>query len=66
MVPVQETGCSSVFLGERAEDSDPEETPGSEALLETDCNCCPHHMTSYRPKPLETVSLRGGEEGGEG
>lgn len=54
-------GCCSwsESLVEKAEVAVQEETPGSPTVLETDCNCCPHHMTSYHPKPLETVSLRG-------
>lgn len=45
-------------LVERAEVAGPGETPGLPADLETDCNCCPHHMTSYHLNPSETVFLR--------
>ncbi len=51
-------------LVERAEVADSEGTPGLLAVLETNCSCCPRHMTSYHLKLLETVSLRGG--GGRG
>lgn len=51
--------CSgSVSLVERAEAAGPEDSPGSPAVLETDCSCCLRHMTSYHLKPWETVSLR--------
>lgn len=42
----------------RAEVAGPEETPGSLTVLETDCNCFPHRMTSSHLKLLESASLR--------
>lgn len=45
-------------LVERAEVAGSVGTPDEPAVLETDCSCCLHHMTSYHLKLLETVSLR--------
>lgn len=41
---------------ESAEAGDPEEAPGLTTAQETDCSCCPRHMT--RLKALEAASLR--------
>lgn len=41
---------------ESAEAGDPEEAPGLTTVQETDCSCCPRHMT--RLKALEAASLR--------
>ena len=68
ILPVLETGGSSqpVSPVERTKVPGPEVTPGLLAVLKTDCHYCPHHMMSYPLNPLETVSLRGRRDCGEG